>query len=118
MRGKDYQFLDRPEVQARLHLPADQLFSRPESQITRSLYDCLNLAVGPTGQRWRVVVATRPAGKTKSRVGVERDGVVYELFFTNLPPGAFTAADVIALSPLIVGRLRMPWLMRSRSLGR
>jgi len=30
MRGKDYQLLDRPEVQARLHLPADQQFSRED----------------------------------------------------------------------------------------
>jgi len=29
MRGKDYQLLDRAEVQARLHLPPDQQFSRP-----------------------------------------------------------------------------------------
>jgi hypothetical protein len=43
------------------------------------------------------VVATHPAGKTKSQVGVERDGVVYELFLTNLPQPAFTAADVVAL---------------------
>ena len=40
MRGKDYTVLDRPEVQARLHLPADQQFSRPESQLVRTLYDC------------------------------------------------------------------------------
>ena len=45
-----------------------------------------------------MVVATHPAGKKKSRVGVERDGVVYELFFTKLPQGAFTAADVVALN--------------------
>jgi len=44
-----------------------------------------------------VVVATHPAGPTKSPVGVERDGVVYELFFTTLPQGAFSAADVVAL---------------------
>jgi len=30
-------------------------------------------------------------------VGVERDGIVYELFLTTLPQGAFTAADVVAL---------------------
>ena len=29
-RGKDYAVLDRAEVQARLHLPADQLFSRED----------------------------------------------------------------------------------------
>jgi hypothetical protein len=43
------------------------------------------------------VVATHPAGKTKSRIGVTRDGVVYELFLTNLSPTAFTTADVVAL---------------------
>ncbi len=31
VRGKEYQVLDQPEVQARLHLPPDQQFSRPES---------------------------------------------------------------------------------------
>src|SRR5437588_5141193 len=30
MRGKDYTVLDRPEVQSRLHLPADQQFSRED----------------------------------------------------------------------------------------
>ncbi len=97
MRGKAYQLLDRAEVQARLHLPPDQQFSRPESDLCRTLYDCPDLPVGSKGQRSRVVVATHPASKTKSLVGVERDGLVYELFLTNLPQGAFTAADVVAL---------------------
>ncbi len=97
MRGKDYQLLDRPEVQARLHLPADQQFSRPESRLVRTLYDCPDVAVGPTGQRCRVVVATHPASEKKPRVGVERAGVVYELFLSNMPQAAFTAADVVAL---------------------
>jgi hypothetical protein len=44
-----------------------------------------------------VVVATHPAGKKKSPVGVTRKGVVYELFFTNLPHHAFTACDVVEL---------------------
>jgi len=44
-----------------------------------------------------VVVATHPAGKKKSPVGVTRAGVVYELFFTNLPQHAFTACDVVEL---------------------
>ncbi len=52
---------------------------------------------GPGGQRCRVVIATHPVGATKPRVGVERDGIVSELFFTALPQGAFTAADVVAL---------------------
>jgi hypothetical protein len=97
MRGKDYALLDCAEVQARLHLPPDQQFNRPESPVVRALYDCPDVPVGPEGVRYRVVVATHPAGPTKHRVGVERGGVVYELFFTNLPQEAFTAADVVAL---------------------
>jgi hypothetical protein len=97
MRGKDYQLLEQPEIKLRLHLPPDQQFSRPESQLVRTLYDCPQVPIGPSGEWCRVVVATHPAGKTKNRVGVERDGVVYELFFTKLPQGAFTAADVVAL---------------------
>jgi len=44
-----------------------------------------------------VIVATHPAGKKKSPIGVTRAGVVYELFFTNLPQHAFTARDVVEL---------------------
>ncbi len=96
-RGKDYTVLDHPLVQARLHLPPDQFQSRPESQMVRSLYDCPQVPVGPEGVLCRVVVATHPAGKKKSPVGVTRAGVVYELFFTNLPQRAFTASDVVEL---------------------
>jgi len=94
-RGKDYTVLDHPLVQARLHLPADAHQHRPESQFTRALYDCPEVPVGPEGTRCRVVVATHPAGKTKSHVGLTRAGIVYELFFTNLPQQSFTAADVV-----------------------
>lgn len=54
--------------------------------------------MGPAGCRCRVVVATHPVGQTKRRVGLTRKGIVYELFFTNLPQEGFTAADVVALS--------------------
>jgi hypothetical protein len=96
-RGKEYTALDHPLVQARLHLPPDQSQQRPESQTVRSLYDCPEIPVGPDGVSCRVVVATHPAGKKKSPVGVTRSGVVYELFFTNLPQQAFTACDVVEL---------------------
>ncbi len=97
MRGKDYSVLDQMEVQTRLHLPADQQFSRPESNLIRTLYDCPDVPVGPAGQRCRVVVATHPASGQKSRIGITRSGLVYELFFTRLPQDAFTVADVLAL---------------------
>jgi hypothetical protein len=97
MRGKDYTVLDHPTVQARLHLPPDAHFSRPESTMVRTLYDCPDVPVGKTGCRCRVVVATHPATEKKSRIGHTRKGVVYELFFTHLPQDGFTASDVVAL---------------------
>jgi hypothetical protein len=97
MRGKDYSVLERESVQSRLHLPADQQFSRAESGLVRQLYDCPDVSVGPEGCRCRVVVATHPTAQTKSRIGHTRTGVVYELFFTDLPQDAFTASDVVAL---------------------
>jgi len=96
-RGKDYTVLDHPLVQARLHLPPDQIQQRPESQVARSLYDCPEVPVGSEGVLCRVVVATHPEGLKKSPVGITRSGVVYELFFTALPQQAFTASDVVEL---------------------
>ena len=97
MRGKDYQILKRAEIQARLKLPPDQHLQHPESGICRALYDCPDLALGPTQEPCRVVIATHPATETKSRIGVTRAGVVYELFLTNLSQDAFTASDIVAL---------------------
>jgi hypothetical protein len=94
-RGKDYTVLDHPLVQARLHLPPNQSQQRPESQVVRSLYDCPAVPVGPEGVSCRVVVATHAESKKKSPVGLTREGVVYELFFTNLPQQGFTACDVV-----------------------
>jgi hypothetical protein len=79
------------------HLPPDQVKPRPESQMVRSLYDCPDVPVGSEGLSCRVVVATHPAGNKKSPVGVTREGIVYELFFSNLPQQAFTASDVVEL---------------------
>jgi hypothetical protein len=51
-----------------------------------------------------VVVATHPATqdrakpKKKKPVGGTREGVVSELFFTNLPQQGFTACDGVELS--------------------
>ena len=78
-------------VQARLHLPADQHLTQAESGICRALYDCPDQSLGKTGKLVRIIVATHPAGATKSRVGVTRAGVVSELFLTDLPQSAFAA---------------------------
>jgi hypothetical protein len=79
----------RAEVQARLHLPPDQQLTHPESGTCRALYDCPDVPIGPKGELCRVVIATHPASAAKSRVGVEREGVVYELFLTRLPEARF-----------------------------
>ena len=43
----------------------------------------------------RLLVGTHPAGDGKPAVGVVRKETVYELFYTTLPPHAFTASDVL-----------------------
>jgi hypothetical protein len=95
MRGKDYQILDGPMVQERLALPPDQQTMHPETGLQRALFDFPALALTPTGQTSRVVVATHPATITPSPIGVTRDGIVYELFFTGLPSQRFTPTDVL-----------------------
>jgi hypothetical protein len=96
MRCKVYGLLDLPVVQTRLHLPADQQFTLPESPLVRTLYDCPNVPMGADGQEYRLVVATHPKGPKKQKIGVERDGLIYELFLTKMPQDAFTASDVVA----------------------
>jgi hypothetical protein len=93
MRGKDYGLLDFPEVQARLALPPEQQTTHPATGTCRALFDCPDLLLTPTGPRTRVIVATHPATET----GTTRGDMVYELFYTALPQGAFTPADVVGL---------------------
>jgi hypothetical protein len=96
MRGKDYHLLDLPTVQERLVRPPDQQTTHPETGIQRALFDFPALFLTPTGQTSRVIGATHPATATPSPIGVTRDGIVYELFFTGLPPQGFTPTDVLA----------------------
>jgi hypothetical protein len=97
MRGKDYDLLDRQEIQARLALPPDQETTHPESGTCRALFDCPDVLLTPTGPRVRVIVATHPAQAPAAPIGITREQQVYDLFFTALPQGAFTPADVLAL---------------------
>jgi hypothetical protein len=97
-RGKDSSLLDHPLVQARQHVPPDQLQQRPESQMVHSLSGGPPIPAEPEGVPSRVVMVAHPAGKQKSPIGVTRAGVVSERFFTNLPHHAFTACDVVAWS--------------------
>jgi len=97
MRGKDYGLLDLQEVQARLALPSDQQTIHPETGTCRALFDCPDLLLSPAGLRTRVIIAARPMSETPVKVGTTRGENVYELFYTALPTGAFTPADVVAL---------------------
>jgi len=97
MRGKDYDLLNLPEVQARLAQPPDQQTTHPETGTSRSLFDCPDLQLTPAGPRARVIVATHPATESGAKVGTTRGEVVYELFYTALPGQALTPADVVAL---------------------
>jgi hypothetical protein len=108
-RGKDYAMLDRADVQARLHLPADQHLASAESGICRALYDCPDQRLSPEGALVRIIVATHPAPtnkKKKRKVGFIRDGVVYELFLTNLPPSVPLPPRMWCPSICIVGPLK------------
>lgn len=83
-----------------MHLPADQQLNSAESGICRALYDSPDQRLDESGPLVRVIVATHPAPakpKKKRQVGLIRDGMIYELFFTNLPRNAFTASDVVSL---------------------
>jgi len=97
MRGKDYDLLDLETVQARLAQPPDQQTTHPETGTCRALFDFPDLALSPAGPRTRVIVATRPLSEAPVKVGTTRGESVYELFYTALPSGAFTPADVVAL---------------------
>ncbi|HEY1351037.1 MAG TPA: hypothetical protein VGF67_15565 [Ktedonobacteraceae bacterium] len=100
-RGNDYGLLDHAAIQARLHWPADQHLQSSESGICRALDDGPDQRLSKNGPLIRVIVATHPAPaakKKKRQVGIIREGVRYELFWTNLPQSAFTASDVGSLS--------------------
>src|SRR6266852_2117061 len=65
--------------------------------MTRALYDCPVVPLTTAGPEVRLVVATHGATSSSPAVGVERDGVVYELFVSTLSTPAFTASDVLDL---------------------
>jgi hypothetical protein len=96
-RCRAYHLLDLEVVQQRLGHAPDQVSTHAESGMTRSLYDCAAVPLTATGPVVSLVIATHPARDPDPAVGVERDGVVYELFVSTLPTPAFTASDVLDL---------------------
>jgi len=90
--------------QARLALPPTRYSPHPETEPVALLFDCPDIPLAwdsahdcaSSSRPIRAQAGTRPP------LRVTRDGVVYELFFTALPPVAFTAADY--QSPLYLHR--------------
>jgi len=97
VRGKDYHLLDLPAVSKRLLHPPDQQTTHPESGTCRALFDCLDIALTPTGPSVRMLLAAHPAEASPPSIGTRRNGIIYEQFFTTVPPAAFTPADVLDL---------------------
>jgi hypothetical protein len=95
-RCKDYALLDQQGVRHRLTHPPDQVTTHAESGVTRALLDCRKVPLTATGPCVRLV-ATQPARSSPLPVGVERDGVVYELFVSTLPSPDVTPSGVLDL---------------------
>jgi hypothetical protein len=68
-RGKDYDLLNLPHIQARLALPPDEVFTHPETGTCRALFDCPDILLTGTELRMRVIVATHPA---RHHIGSDR----------------------------------------------
>ena len=92
-RSRDYHLLDLAVVKQALARSPEQVSTHPESGMTRALYDCPAVPLTPTGPEVRLVVATHAVTSSPPKVGVERDGTVYELFVSTLPSPAFAPSD-------------------------
>jgi hypothetical protein len=97
VRSRAYHLLDLDIVRQTLVQPPDHMSTHPESGMTRALYDCASVPLTPTGPEVRLVIATHPGTGSSPTVGIERDGMVYELFASTLPSPTFTASDVLDL---------------------
>lgn len=96
-RHKDYHLLDLAVVQAVLVAAPATTCTHPESQMTRTLFDCPAVPLSPAGPTVRVIVATHPTTSEPPSVGEQRAETVYELFVSTLPSPAFSAKDVLDL---------------------
>ena len=103
-RGRDYQLLDHPLVQARLQQPPDVRVQHAETRVRRELFEVGYitdwLASGSElALTCRVIVARRdaPAGGDAVGSGTLRGAYVYELFLTSAPAPCLRPAEVVEL---------------------
>lgn len=103
-RGRDYQLLDHPQVQARLQRPRDVSAQHPETQVRRELFEVGYITdwLAPGSDlalTCRVIVARQDAPERADAVGsgTLRGAYVYELFLTSAPAQCLRPEEVVAL---------------------
>jgi hypothetical protein len=103
-RGRDYQLLTHPKVQARLASPCDLELVHPETGVRREVFEVGYLSdwLEPLFEHellCRVIVTKRaaPAHGEQASVGKLLGEHVYELFLTSHPARCLQAADVVQL---------------------
>ena len=105
-RSKDDTLLDLEVVHKRLTRPPDQECTHPESGTSRALYDGSEVPLTPGGPRLRLIVTTHPATSSPPSIGVQRQGMVYELFVSTLASPAFTRHPMCWICICIEGPLK------------
>jgi hypothetical protein len=103
-RGRDYQLLDHPKVQARLQQPCDVIVQHDETHVQREVFD-VGLITNwleplpdlPLTARVIVTRHAAPSTAAQVRVGKLIGAHVYELFLTSAPAQRLRAADIVDL---------------------
>jgi hypothetical protein len=103
-RGRDYQLLDHPKVQARLQHPCDVILRHDETNVQQEVFDVGFIAnwlepLPDLPLRCRVIITRHaaPARPAQVRVGKLRGAYVYEIFLTSSPAQRLRAADIVDL---------------------
>lgn len=104
VRGRDYQLLDHPLVQARVRRPCDGELQHPETRVRREVFEVGYLTnwlepLPGFDLTCRVVVTRRaaPADPEEVVVGKLIGSYVYELFLTSHPQQRLSARDIVEL---------------------
>lgn len=100
LRGRDYQILNYPTVQAKLAQTPAQRWQHPETKVAREVFelgfldDCWSGYTQPI----RVVVMRSPLKPDqKPRIGIRMGDYAYELVLTSIPVHALNAVDIVSL---------------------
>jgi len=103
-RGRDYQLLDHPKVQARLQYPCDVIVQHDETHVQREVFDVgwITNWLEPLPElplTCRVIVTRHAAPSSAAQVTVGKliGASVYELFLTSAPAQRLRAADIVDL---------------------